>query len=132
MRDKSLIDEIDKIAKEDTKKYVLSGEGKNKEYSPEEIERRRTERRKRLYEPGQKNKNKIQEYLNKEKEKINKKFQPTSFENNVKEEIVKKGKEVSKKLPLKKIGKYAIGGTIGASKLIKNHKEDKKEKSLKT
>lgn len=130
---KNLLDEIDKIAEEDRRKYVLGGEGKNSEFAPENIENRRNQRRQRLYEPSIKNREEIEKYLEKEKKRIKNAVgeKKTPIKAIVKEEIKKLN------IPYKKIGKYAlagtavIGGTIGASKLIKSRKETKKRENLK-
>ena len=63
------MDEIDKIAEEDRRKYVLGGEGKNGEFAPENIENRRNQRKQRLYEPSIKNREEIKKYLEKEKKR---------------------------------------------------------------
>lgn len=131
--DKNLLDEIDKIAEEDRRKYVLGGEGKNREFAPENIESRRNQRKQRLYEPSIKNREEIEKYLEKEKKRIKDAVgeKKTPIKVVVKEEIKKLN------IPYKKIGKYAlagtavIGGTIGASKLIKSRKEAKKRENLK-
>lgn len=132
---KNLLDEIDKIAEEDRRKYVLGGEGKNGEFAPENIENRRNQRKQRLYEPSIKNREEIEKYLEEGKKRIKEKVgdkEPTS--------IVETVKTKAKKLniiPYKKVGKYAlagtavIGGTIGVSKLIKSRKEAKKRENLK-
>lgn len=129
------MDEIDKIAEEDRRKYVLGGEGKNREFAPENIEKRRNQRKQRLYEPFIKNREEIEKYLEEGKKRIKEKVgdkEPTS--------IVETVKTKAKKLnviPYKKVGKYAlrsaavIGGTIGVSKLIKSRKEAKKRENLK-
>lgn len=130
---KNLLDEIDKIAEEDRRKYVLGGEGKNREFAPENIEKRRNQRKQRLYEPSIKNREEIEKYLEKEKKRIKDAVgeKKTPIKAVVKEEIKKLN------IPYKKIGKYAlagtavIGGTIGASKLIKSRKEAKKRENLK-
>lgn len=130
---KSLADEIDKIADDDLRKYVLHGEGKNREFTPEEIEKRRNQRRGRLYEPSRKNRNEIEDYLKKSKEKIKEKVGEKKPP--LKEVVKTKAEKI--KIPYKKIGKYAlggaaiVGGTIGASKLIKSRKESKKKESIK-
>lgn len=131
---KNLLDEIDKIAEEDRRKYVLGGEGKNREFAPENIENRRNQRRQRLYEPSIKNREEIEKYLEKEKKRIKDAVgeKKTPIKAIVKEEEIKK-----LNIPYKKIGKCAlvgtavIGGTIGASKLIKSRKEAKKRENLK-
>lgn len=130
---KNLLDEIDKIAEEDRRKYILGGEGKNREFAPENIEKRRNQRKQRLYEPSIKNREEIEKYLEKEKKRIKDAVgeKKTPIKAVVKEEIKKLN------IPYKKIGKYAlagtavIGGTIGASKLIKSRKEAKKRENLK-
>lgn len=130
---KSLADEIDKIADDDLRKYVLNGEGKNKEFAPEEIEKRRNQRRKRLYEPSRENRDEIEDYLKKGKEKIKEKVGEKKPP--LREVIKVKAEKLN--IPYKKIGKYAlggtaiIGGTIGASKLIRARKEAKKRESIK-
>lgn len=60
---KNLLDEIDKIAEEDRRKYVLGSEGKNREFAPENIEKRRNQRKQRLYEPSIKNREEIENIL---------------------------------------------------------------------
>lgn len=131
---KDLVNEIDKIAGDDLRKYVLNGEGRNRENAPEEIEKRRNQRRKRLYEPANKNRAEIEKYLEEGKKRIKEKVgdkEPTSVVETVKTEAKKLN------IPYKKIGKYIlgsaaiIGGTIGASKIIKSKKEAKKRDRMK-
>lgn len=128
---KNLLDEIDKIAEEDRRKYVLGGEGKNRELAPENIEDRRNQRRQRLYEPSIKNREEIEKYLEKGKKRI----KNIVGEKKIPIKVIVKEEEIKKlNIPHKKIGKYAlvgtavIGGTIGASKLIKSRKEAKKKR----
>lgn len=129
---KDLINEIDKIAGEDLRKYVLNGAGKNGENSPEEIEKRRNRRRQRLYEPANRNREEIEKYLEEGKKRIKEKV--GDKEPSIVETVKTKAKKLN--IPYKKIGKYAlgsaavIGGTIGASKIIKSRKEAKKRERM--
>ena len=131
---KNLLDEIDKIAEEDRRKYVLGGEGKNKEFAPENIEDRRNQRKQRLYEPSIKNREEIEKYLEKGKKRI----KNTVGKKKIPIKAIVKEEEIKKlNIPYKKIGKYAlvgtavIGGTVGGIKLAKSRKDSKKREEAK-
>ena len=126
--------EINKIAKEDLRNYILGGESddpKKPRPNPEKIEKRRKERLGRLNEsvgaiPEEKADPKaIKEYLNEQKKKINDKY-PS-----------KPKVKTPVKIPYKKIGKYALAGTVlaagtlGTVKAIKNAKERRERRKAK-
>lgn len=136
--DKSLMNEIDKIAKEDTRKYVLNGEGKNREMSPEQIERRRKRRIERLYEPSRENKDKILEYLEKGKQEIEDRFKKENIIPDPEEVVDKAGKKGDKKLLKGKLGKIILGSTIaglgiyGGTKAYKSRRNKEKLEEAKS
>ena len=126
--------EINKIAREDLRNYILGGESddpKKPRPNPEKIERRRRERLRRLDEsvdaiPEEKADPKaVREYLNEQKKKINDKY-PS-----------KPKVKTPVKIPYKKIGKYSlvgtalVAGTIGTVKAVKKAKESRERRKAK-